>query len=77
MLVQVISSDPADDPSLTPAPLPDITDEGSHLSYAVQWLIFAICVAVGWVIAVRCSAHGSRSPTTPPRGRKRKHHAVP
>ena len=78
VLVQLISSDPADDPSLTPAPLPDITDEGTHLSYAVQWLIFAICAAVGWVIAVRRSA---RSQSLTDEGavpvRKGKHQAVP
>ena len=78
VLVQVISSDPADDPSLTPAPLPDITDEGTHLSYAVQWLIFAICAAVGWVIAVRRSARSQ--PLTDDGAapvRKGKHQAVP
>jgi cytochrome oxidase assembly protein ShyY1 len=78
VLVQVISSDPADDPSLTPAPLPDITGEGSHLSYAVQWVIFAICAAAGWVIAVRRSAHAQsvdEDGATPVR--KGKHQAVP
>lgn len=29
--------------------------EGPHLSYMVQWFIFSICVAVGWVLAVRHS----------------------
>lgn len=33
---------------------PDLS-EGSHLSYAVQWFIFAAAVAVGWVLAVRRS----------------------
>ncbi len=35
---------------------PDLSD-GSHLSYAVQWFIFAVAVAVGWVLAVRWSAN--------------------
>lgn len=35
--------------------VPDL-DEGPHLSYAVQWFIFAVAVAVGWVLAVRRSA---------------------
>ena len=78
VLVQAISSDPADDPSLSPAPLPDITNEGSHLSYAVQWLIFAICAAVGWVIAVRRSARSTplTDDGTAP-AREGKHQAVP
>lgn len=39
-----------------PAPVPAPTlDEGPHLSYAVQWFIFAVCVLVGWVLAVRRS----------------------
>jgi len=29
--------------------------EGPHLSYMIQWFIFSICVAVGWVFAVRHS----------------------
>ena len=44
-------------PSITgglPAPVanPDLS-EGSHLSYAIQWIIFAICAAVAWFILVR------------------------
>ncbi len=39
-----------------PVPVPTPTlDEGPHLSYAAQWFIFAICVLVGWVLAVRRS----------------------
>ncbi|MBV1893771.1 MAG: SURF1 family protein [Ilumatobacteraceae bacterium] len=37
-----------------PVPAPE-TDSGPHLSYAMQWFIFSICVAVGWVLAVRRS----------------------
>lgn len=33
---------------------PDLS-EGSHLSYAVQWFIFATAAVVGWVLAVRRS----------------------
>jgi cytochrome oxidase assembly protein ShyY1 len=29
--------------------------EGPHLSYAVQWFIFSVCVVIGWVLAVRRS----------------------
>ena len=55
MFVQLIASEPAlgpGDPS--PVVLPEL-DNGPHLSYAIQWFIFAICVAVGWVLAVRRS----------------------
>lgn len=39
-----------------PAPVPAPTlDEGPHLSYAVQWFIFAACVLAGWMLAVRRS----------------------
>jgi surfeit locus 1 family protein len=39
-----------------PLPVPPPTlDEGPHLSYAVQWFIFATCVLIGWVLAVRRS----------------------
>ncbi len=58
-----------------PAPLPAPTlDEGPHLSYAAQWFIFAACVLVGWVLAVRRSIRSHRrdaltaataAPTTP------------
>ena len=46
-------------PQVTPAdplPVPPPTlDEGPHLSYAIQWFIFAACVLIGWVLAVRRS----------------------
>ncbi|MGB0113217.1 MAG: SURF1 family protein [Ilumatobacteraceae bacterium] len=40
------------DPFPTPAPT---LDNGPHVSYAVQWMIFAIAVLVGWVLAIRRS----------------------
>lgn len=55
MYVDLAESDPADSPVVEPVAVPDLS-EGSHLSYAVQWFIFSICVAVGWVLAVRHSA---------------------
>lgn len=42
------SSDPA------PVVLPEMNN-GPHLAYAIQWFIFSIAVAVGWVLAVRRS----------------------
>ena len=39
-----------------PAPVPAPTlDEGPHLSYAVQWFIFATAVLIGWILAIRRS----------------------
>ena len=56
------ASDPADDPSLTPVALPELT-EGPHLSYAIQWIIFSIAVLVGWVLTVRVSLRRSTRST--------------
>jgi hypothetical protein len=44
---------------------PDLS-EGSHRSYAVQWFIFALAVAVGWVLAVRKSIATRRAETSGP-----------
>jgi cytochrome oxidase assembly protein ShyY1 len=53
--IDLISSSPAVSPTdPAPLPLPDL-GEGNHLSYAFQWFIFAVCVAIGWVLAVRRS----------------------
>lgn len=55
--VQLIASDPpivVGDPE--PVVLPELSN-GSHLSYAIQWFIFALAVGVGWVLAVRRSLH--------------------
>jgi cytochrome oxidase assembly protein ShyY1 len=63
MYVDLIRSEPAE-PGPFPEPVvpPDLI-EGNHLSYAVQWFIFSIAVAVGWVLAVRRSTatHRRRS----------------
>ena len=56
MYVDLIESSPAEaDGFPEPVIAPDLS-EGNHLSYAVQWFIFAIAVVVGWVLAVRRSA---------------------
>lgn len=47
-------SDPVDDGSLQPVAAPELSD-GPHLSYAIQWLIFAVAVVIGWGLAVRRS----------------------
>jgi len=54
------ASDPADDPAFSPIAPPELS-EGPHLSYAIQWIIFSVCVVVGWVIAVRRSIRRARS----------------
>jgi cytochrome oxidase assembly protein ShyY1 len=53
--VQLVSSEPSvtvGDPE--PISRPEL-DSGPHLSYAIQWFIFSLAVAVGWVLAVRRS----------------------
>ena len=50
--VDLVSSDPAQADGLTPIPLPDLT-EGPHLSYAMQWVLFAVVAVVGFVLLVR------------------------
>ncbi len=53
--LELIASTPAttvDDPVVLDPPQ---LSEGNHLSYAFQWFIFAGCVLVGWVLAVRRS----------------------
>ncbi len=42
------------DPGLQPIPFPS-PDEGPHLSYAIQWFVFTLSVAAGWVLAIRKS----------------------
>lgn len=58
--VAMNTSSPSDDPILRPIPPPALS-EGSHLSYAIQWLIFAACVVIGWTLAVRRSVNRNRS----------------
>ena len=55
MYIELLESAPADSPALLPVPLPEASD-GPHLSYTIQWFIFSVCVAVGWVFAVRKTA---------------------
>ena len=56
-LIDAIPAPGPNDP--TPVPPPTL-DEGPHLSYAAQWMIFAICVLIGWVLAVRRSIRSRR-----------------
>jgi cytochrome oxidase assembly protein ShyY1 len=58
--VDLLTSEPPEAPGLPePVARPPL-GEGSHLSYAVQWFIFSVCVAIGWVLAVRRSIRTRR-----------------
>ena len=51
--VEMSSSSPAPATALpVPVPLPEL-DDGPHLGYAVQWIIFSICAVIGWFLIVR------------------------
>jgi cytochrome oxidase assembly protein ShyY1 len=63
MYVDLVASEPAEEgPYPEPVAAPEL-GEGNHLSYAVQWFVFSIAVAVGWVLAVRRSARHVAGPT--------------
>lgn len=49
------SEDPAPAGSLQPFPKPEL-DEGPHLSYSMQWVVFAVMFVGGWVLLVRRQA---------------------
>ena len=68
MYVDLIESVPAESDGLPePVIAPDLS-EGNHLSYAVQWFVFAIAIGVGWVLAVRRSIATNRRNATVPAG---------
>lgn len=50
--LELISSNPAQTAGLTPIPQPEVS-EGSHLSYSLQWIVFAIMFVVGLAILIR------------------------
>lgn len=61
MWIQMAAEDPrpaGDAPA--PVPLPPL-DEGSHLSYAGQWFLFAAIAAGGWIVVIRRAARDPRS----------------
>ncbi len=45
-----------------PVDLPDFTDEGPHLSYAIQWFAFAVIALVGFFFLLRSRGAGGGSP---------------
>jgi cytochrome oxidase assembly protein ShyY1 len=50
--VELTGSEPAQSADLTLIPLPDLS-EGPHLSYAIQWVLFAGVAVVGFIILAR------------------------
>ncbi|MDE0973715.1 MAG: SURF1 family protein [Candidatus Nanopelagicales bacterium] len=54
-IVQSISVSPGQE-ELVIVPLPDI-DESQNISYAVQWILFALVAIVGWFVFLRREAH--------------------
>jgi cytochrome oxidase assembly protein ShyY1 len=50
--LELVSSDPPQAAGLTPIPQPEVS-EGSHLSYSLQWIVFAIMFIVGLAILIR------------------------
>ena len=63
--LDLIESEPAESDGFPePVIAPDLS-EGNHLSYAVQWFIFSIAVAAGWVLAARRSATTRRRDQVP------------
>ncbi len=63
MYIDLIESTPPETGGVPePVIAPDLS-EGNHLSYAVQWFIFAAAAATGWVLAVRRSTATHRRPT--------------
>lgn len=49
---ELVTEEPLTDPAPAPVPAPK-TEEGPHLSYALQWVCFAIIAIVGLVVFVR------------------------
>jgi cytochrome oxidase assembly protein ShyY1 len=63
--LQLTSSRPAEKEFVREVPLPPLSD-GPHLSYAIQWFIFATIGAIGWPLLLRKTARGERSRPSDP-----------
>jgi cytochrome oxidase assembly protein ShyY1 len=50
--VQLLKSTPAEAPTLSTIADPEFGN-GPHMSYVIQWILFALCAAGGWVALVR------------------------
>lgn len=62
-VVQLISSNPNLD-DIVIVPLPEV-DEGQNISYAVQWIIFALVAIIGWFIFLKREAETPIEETQP------------
>lgn len=58
----VLEMDPAAQDGLVPV-LPPPADEGSHLSYAIQWFMFSALAGVGLVVLIRTDVKAQRRTT--------------
>lgn len=58
--VELVTQEPAADPGLSPLPLP-VVDEGPHLSYGVQWFLFAALAIGAYVWFARAEARRGTS----------------
>jgi cytochrome oxidase assembly protein ShyY1 len=63
--IDLLTSDPPEVAGLPEPVVRPPLGEGPHLSYAVQWFIFSVCVAVGWMLAVRRSVATRRREKVP------------
>jgi surfeit locus 1 family protein len=55
MYLQLLTSTPPEGQYPVSVAQP-VLDNGPHLSYTIQWLIFSVCAIVGWVLVVRRAA---------------------
>ena len=63
--LQLTSSRPAEKEFVRVVPLPPLSN-GPHLSYAIQWFIFATVGAVGWPLLLRKTAAAERLESSDP-----------
>jgi surfeit locus 1 family protein len=57
--LQLTGSEPAEKPFIREVPITGL-DSGPHLSYAIQWFIFATVGIVGWPLLLRKTARSER-----------------
>jgi cytochrome oxidase assembly protein ShyY1 len=63
--VELASESPASDPAPFPLPPPELSD-GPHLSYTVQWFLFAAVGLIGYPLVLWRQAKGGRPKAPPP-----------
>jgi cytochrome oxidase assembly protein ShyY1 len=60
--VQLLKSTPAESASLSAIADP-VFGNGPHLSYAIQWIMFSLCAAGGWIALARRELLKARKPS--------------